>query len=91
MRMVLIQGGDKLTTIPTRESVILILEGLCSKKMNRAEVASWAVSIIENDSIRINDDVVWDVLKKLGAVDLPAPDRDFLYMDLDFKGWISEL
>ncbi len=68
-----------------------MLENLCSGKMNREDVATWAVSIIEDDSIRVTDGTVWDILKSLGAVDLPAPDRDFLYMDADFHEWAARL
>jgi len=49
------------------------------------------MSIIDDDSLRVTDQLVWDVLKRLGAVDLPAPDREFLYAVTDFKEWLSEL
>lgn len=50
-----------------------------------------AMSIIDDDSLRVTDRLVWDVLKRLGAVSLPAPDREFLYTVTDFKEWLSEL
>ena len=58
---------------------------------SRQDIAAWAVSIIDDDSMRVTDRLVWDVLKRLGAVDLPAPDREFLYTIADFKEWISDL
>jgi len=78
-------------SMPTREDLIEKLQCLCSSEESRAEVAAWAVSIIDDDSLRVTDRLVWDVLTRLGAVDLPAPDRDFLYTVVDFREWQFEL
>lgn len=83
--------GDNMTSTPTRNDLRLKLEGLCSGEMTREDVATWAVSIIEDDSVRVTDSAVWDILKRLGAVDLPTQDRDFLYMDIDFDDWAARL
>jgi len=78
-------------SMPTREDLIGRLQRLCSGQESREGIAAWAMSIIDDDSLRVTDQLVWDVLKRLGAVDLPAPDREFLYAVTDFKEWLSEL
>jgi hypothetical protein len=79
------------SSMPTRGDLIIKLQRLCSGQESRQDIAAWAVSIIDDDSMRVTDRLVWDVLKRLGAVDLPAPDREFLYTIADFKEWISDL
>ena len=76
--------------IPTRDDLLERLQHLCSGQEARANVAAWAVSIIDDDSLRVSDRLVWKFIKRLGAVDLRAPDREFLYTDTDFKEWLSE-
>lgn len=78
-------------SMPTRDVVIERIERLCSGQDTRAEVATWAMSIVDDDSLSVTDQLVWAALKRLGAVDLPAPDREFLYSVADFKEWQSEL
>jgi hypothetical protein len=76
---------------PSRDYLISILERLRSGDEVREEVSAWAMSIIDDDSIRIKDPVVWDILQLLGAVDLPSTDRPYLYDLADFESWILEL
>lgn len=78
-------------SMPTRDDLIGRLQHLCSGRESREDVAAWAMSIIDDDTLRVTDRLVWDVLIRLGAVDLPAPDREFLYTVTDFKEWLSEL
>lgn len=85
-----LDGGNMVIT-PTRDDLLLMLENLCSGKTNRADVAAWAFSIIEDDTIRVTDGAVRDVLKGLGAVDIPASDRDFLYTEDGFTEWAARL
>jgi len=78
-------------SMPTRDDLIGRLQRLCSGQENRADVAAWAMSIIDDDSLRVTDQLVWVVLKRLAGVDSPAPDREYLFTDIDFKEWLSEL
>jgi hypothetical protein len=77
--------------MPTRDELIERLQRLCVGQESREHTATWAMSIIDDDSLRVTDQLVWTVLKKLGAVDLPSPDREFLYTVSDFEEWLSEL
>ena len=77
--------------MPTRHELSLKLASLSSSEESRASIAAWAVSIIEDDSLSITDKLVWEILKRLGAVDLPALDRPFLYDAVDFEAWKTEL
>jgi hypothetical protein len=77
--------------MPTRDDVLRKLEGLCAGTETRDQVAEWATDIVNDDSLQITEQVVWRVLKRLGAVDLPSPDRDYLYTIEDFLEWRTEL
>lgn len=77
--------------MPSRAELVQVLEDLCTGKKKRSEVAGWASSIIDDDSVRVDDMLAWDVLKRIGAVDLPAPDREFLYEEIDLASWIFDL
>jgi hypothetical protein len=76
---------------PMRDALLRKLEDLRSGSAGRAEVASWAIAIVDDDSVRVTDQTVMRSLKRLGAVDLPAPDRDCLYTETDFDEWKADL
>lgn len=59
---------------PTRATVLTKLDELRAGSAGRADVASWAMAIVDDDSVRVTDQAVMRALKRLGAVDLPAPD-----------------
>lgn len=77
--------------MPTRDELIRKLQCLCTRQESRDAIAVWAMSIIDDDSMVITDELAWDILKRLGAADLPATDREFLYTVVDFEDWRSEL
>ncbi|WP_201743353.1 MULTISPECIES: hypothetical protein [Dickeya] len=68
-----------------------IIQQLNAGIVNRSQVSEWAFSIIDNDEIRVTDQVIWKTLERLGAVDLPSTDRDYLYEKDDFICWLKEL
>lgn len=76
---------------PTRDTLLRKLDDLRSGSVGRADVASWAIAIVDDDSVRVTDQAVMRALKRLGAVDLPAPDRDYLYTEADFEDWKADL
>lgn len=78
-------------SMPTRDDLIEKLQHLCSGDETRVAIANWATSIIDDDSLRVTERSIWGVLVRLGAVDLPASDREFLYSVSDFENWKSEL
>lgn len=78
-------------SMPTREVLLGKLENLCTGSEERSDIASWAIALIEDDELRVTDQAVWNVLKRLGAVDLPAPERRYLYEVEDFRSWQAEL
>lgn len=75
---------------PTRSDIVERISNLLSGSVKRREVTEWAFEIFDDD-LRINDPVVAEYLKILGAVDLPADDREYLYTEDDLSGWIAEL
>ncbi|WJY13395.1 hypothetical protein PCO82_12455 [Pectobacteriaceae bacterium CE90] len=80
-----------MNTLPSRQMLKKIIQQLISGVVNRSQVSEWAFSIIDNDEIRVTDQVVWKTLECLGAVDLPSTDRDYLYGEDDFICWLKEL
>lgn len=77
--------------LPSKVELIEKLDDLCLESESRDQVARWAMSYLEDDNVRPTDKIVWRILEGLGAVDLPAPDRDYLYTSNDFKAWKAEL
>jgi len=75
----------------TRQELIDKLNLLISDESKRDEVADWAFSIIDSNSISISDRLIWNFLTKIGGVDLLAIGREFLYMQEDFYSWINYL
>ncbi|WP_168415957.1 hypothetical protein [Erwinia amylovora] len=76
---------------PQRNDIIEKISAILSGKEKRNDVSEWAVNIFDDDSLRINDPVVLNYIKLLGAVDLPSTDRDYLYTDEDLSEWINEI
>ena len=70
-----------------QEKIIKLISG----EVSRENVSEWAFSIIDDDHVRIDDQAVWKILQCLGAADLLATDRDFLYQKEDFEDWLAEL
>ncbi len=50
-----------------------------SGELDRSSASEWAFAIIDDDHIRVSDQVVWKVLQCLGGADLPITDREYLY------------
>ena len=46
---------------------------------------------VDDDDLRVVDSRVLQALKRLAGVDLAAPDRDHLFMHLDFQAWKEDL
>lgn len=78
-------------SLPARDMILKMLDDLKSGSVQRTEIASWAMAIIDDDSVRVADRAVMRAIKRLGAVDLPAPDRDYLYNEADFDEWKADL
>lgn len=79
------------TFLPTRDDVILKIEAMRSAIETRADVAAWAMAIIDDDTVDVTDACVWKVLKSLGAADLVGMDNPYLFTDEDFANWKTEL
>ncbi|MFF7110537.1 hypothetical protein [Pseudomonas sichuanensis] len=75
---------------PTRTEVIEKILSLLTGVVQRREVAEWAFEIFDDDHLKISDSVI-EYLKILGAVDLPANEREYLYTEEDLDRWIVEL
>lgn len=82
---------SKQILAPTRRDLIRILDRLLKGEECRVGVASWAITVLENQAAQLDDFAVLTALKRIGAVDLPAPDRDFLYNESDFQSWKLDL
>lgn len=80
-----------MNKLPERDEVIDVINQLKLGEKERGFVAKWAFSFIDNDEIRVTDQIVWKVIQNLGAVDLPSSDRDYLYNCDDFDDWVISL
>lgn len=80
-----------MNTLPSRQVLKQIIQQLNTGVVSRSQVSEWAFSIIDNDEIRVTDQVVWKTLECLGAVDIPSTDRDYLYESDDFIDWLKKL
>jgi hypothetical protein len=76
---------------PTREALLRLLDQLAADTVSRAEVATWALALVDDDEQAFADRAVLQGLKRLGSVDLPSSDRRYLYGDEDFAGWRADL
>jgi hypothetical protein len=80
-----------MSNLPERQELIDIINQLKSGDIERTRVSQWAFSIIDDDDVRVTDQIAWKVIQSLGAVDLPSSDRDYLYGNDDFDEWVKIL
>ncbi len=80
-----------MKNLPSRQALREIIQQLYSGSIERCQVSEWAFLIIDDDDIRVTDQVAWNIIKNLGAVDLPSSDRDYLYNNEDFVDWLKLL
>ena len=80
-------------TLPSRQEVVLQLQGLINGLYTRVEVSDWATKwVVEDDpNAEISDEGVWEALESLSGADLPTTDRPYLFEVEDFKIWLAEL
>ncbi len=71
MSVVIIKVEDSFMIIePNRNDLIKRISNILSGKERRTDVAEWAVSVFDDDSLRIKDFLVVNYIQLLGAVDL---------------------
>lgn len=71
--------------------IIEVLDLLCSGEMSRDRAASWAMRMLDNEAVECESESVLVGLKRLGSVDLPSTDREFLYGRDDFDAWKQDV
>ncbi len=74
-----------------RDNMVRVLTSLIDGTLSREAASEWATKIIDDDSLGEISKECWDVLVNIGAVDLIAPDREYLYETDDFKDWLTLL
>ncbi len=74
-----------------RDNMVRVLTSLIDGALSREAASEWATKIIDDDSLGEISKECWDVLVNIGAVDLIAPDREYLYETDDFKDWLTLL
>lgn len=79
--------------LPSRQEVVLQLQGLIDGVYTREAVSQWARKwVVEDDpNTEISDEGVWDALEGLLSADLPTTDRPYLFEVEDFRLWLAEL
>ena len=77
--------------VPTRSEVLQTIDMLRRCPETRAQIAAWAIAIVDDANADVTDVDVWKVLKNLGGVDLVGDASSYLFNDQDFADWKSEL
>lgn len=77
--------------LPSRLEALRKIENLSAGLETRESVASWAFSIIDDDTVEATDQAMWNLLTKLGGVDLLDPNGGYLYKNDDLEDWKREL
>ncbi|UYP75981.1 hypothetical protein [Pantoea dispersa] len=80
-----------MNILPNREMLKEVIQQLNAGVVSRSQVSEWAFSIIDDEEIRVTDQIVWKTLECLGAVDISSTDRDYLYGTDDFIDWLKSL
>lgn len=77
--------------LPSLKIIDEKIQMLINGTESRESISVWAVSIIDNDSIKISNKTAWKIIQNLGAADLMIGDDSYLYTVEDFKAWQKEL
>ena len=77
--------------LPSSKIINEKIQMLINGEESRESISAWAVSIIDDDSIKISNKLAWKIIQNLGAADLVAGDNSYLYTVEDFKAWQKEL
>lgn len=77
--------------LPPRSEIINIITKLKSGEAERESIAAWAFTLIDDDEIIVSDQIAWQVIQNLGAVEIPSTDQVYLYNNEDFECWIELL
>jgi hypothetical protein len=77
--------GEK--TPPTPDQVEAKLEELAAGWVSRADASAWAERF---DPDYVEDEAVFRALDLLEGCDFPSTDREYLYGEEDFRGWLKE-
>lgn len=77
--------------LPTRSEVLRKIDILRNAPQGREDVAAWAISIIDDDEIQVDDMRLWDVIKNIGGADILIDIGVYLYNDQDFDEWKKDL
>jgi len=64
----------ELITTRLDEKIQMLINGTES----RESISVWAVSIIDNDSIKISNKTAWKIIQNLGSADLMTKDDSYL-------------
>lgn len=79
--------------LPSRQEVVLQLQGLIDGVYTREAVSQWARKwvVADDDETEISDERLWNALENLSVADTPTTDRPYLFEVEDFRLWLAEL
>ncbi|UJF24457.1 hypothetical protein L0B52_09030 [Suttonella sp. R2A3] len=80
-----------MACLPSSEYINEIIQMLIDRKESRESISAWAISIIDDDFVRVTNKTAWEIIQNLGAVDLMVSDDEYFYDLEDFKIWQEEL
>lgn len=77
---------------PSREDILIRLDGLIEGSFDRDAVAAWAWQWVDGRGHEVFDRAVWEALNELAGADSPNIDRaTYLFHEVDFRAWKRSL
>lgn len=73
-----------------RQDVKARLVSLVDESGNPAEVADWAMALIENGDPELRDEKVWRALERMSGADLMTAPGTYLHGPQDFEIWLAD-
>lgn len=76
---------------PSRLEVEQQIQGLIDGGIDRDSAARWAMRWVAADDPGIDDPAVWRALNALAGADAPTTDREWLFVEDDFREWLNDI
>lgn len=88
MQMAIIWGIAKMQNL--HQLIISKIHNILNKTESRENVSLWAMELIDDDNLFVENNVDWAILTALGAVDIKNGEN-YLYETIDFDEWLDRL
>ncbi|MFI0449617.1 hypothetical protein [Actinomadura sp. 6N118] len=66
------------------------LAALARQDEDPADVADWAIEVMNRDDLEVGDPKVWTALDRLAGADLQSAPNVYLHSIQDFEEWLTD-